>query len=245
MKASAGLPGILACASLLLIGCGGVVRQTVPPVAAPAAQYAAPVQHAQPVQEGTTTSTPVRAAQVDGHGVEQKATPATDPSASGASAATTQTGAQTRTADPGASGPQRGSAEDFVPTRELYDKTFGEVEDVVESLNRIIAADDYTRWLTYLTPEYISVTGDPAFLAEASKSPVLLAKGTKLNTLRDYFDAVVVRSRTKVRLDSLSFIDEQHVKALTKMGNSVVILYYLVRDDDSWKVGMWQNAKDQ
>ncbi len=135
--------------------------------------------------------------------------------------------------------------EDFVPTRELYDKTFGEVEDVVESLNRIIAADNYTLWLTYLAAEYISVTSNPAFLAEASKSPVLAEKGTKLSTLRDYFDAVVVRSRARVRLDSLSFIDEQHVKALTKMGNSLVILYYLVRDGDSWKVGMWQNARNQ
>jgi len=245
MKASAGLPGILACASLLLIGCGGVVRQTVPPVAAPAAQYAAPVQHAQPVQEGTTVSTPVHAAPADGHGTEQKATPTVDPAANGAPAPTAQTGTKPREADPGAASPQTGPAEDFVPTRELYDKTFGEVEDVVESLNRIIAADDYTLWLAYLTPEYISVTSNPAFLAEASKSPVLVSKGTKLSTLRDYFDAVVVRSRTKVRLDSLSFIDEQHVKALTKMGNSVVILYYLVRDGDSWKVGMWQNARNQ
>ncbi len=131
---------------------------------------------------------------------------------------------------------------DFVVTQELYDKTFGEVEDVVEALNRIIAADDYAQWLTYLTPEYIRVTGSPAFLEDASRSPVLSQKGIVLKTLRDYFDDVVVCSRARAGLDSLDFIDARHVKALTKMGKSVVILYYLVRDTDSWKVGMWQTA---
>ena len=231
MKAGAGLPVILACASLLLIGCGDVVRRgTVLPAATPAAPYAAPVQHAQPVQEGQSASIPVHS---DVRGTKEEATPSVDPAATGSSAQSTHTAARPS--------PDK----DFVPTQELYDRTFGEVEGVVESLNRIIAADDYAQWLTYLTPEYVAVTSDPAFLADASKSPVLAQKAITLTTLRDYFDDVVVRSRTRVRLDSLSFIDEQHVKALARMGNSMVILYYLVREGDTWKVGMWQNATNQ
>jgi hypothetical protein len=133
---------------------------------------------------------------------------------------------------------------EFVATEELYRKTFSEVQEVVSELTKIIGAGDYDQWLTHLTASYVNVTGSPAFLAEASRSGVLKKSGIVLHSLKDYFDNVVVRSRLQATLDDITFVDETHVKAITIIQGTEVILYYLVHEDGRWKVGIMEHAQN-
>lgn len=134
--------------------------------------------------------------------------------------------------------------QEFVATEELYRKTFAEVQEVVSELTKIIGAGDYDQWLTYLTGSYVQVTGSPAFLAEASRSGVLKKSGIVLHSLKDYFENVVVRSRLQATLDDITFVDETHVKAITVIQGTEVILYYLVHEDGRWKVGIMEHAQN-
>ena len=130
------------------------------------------------------------------------------------------------------------STDHFVATEELYKKTFNEVQAVIAELTRIIAEGDYPQWLTYLTTDYVSRTGSPAFLNEASQAGVLKKNGIVLTNLQDYFDDVVVRSRLQAKLEDINFVDETHVKAITRIQGAPVILYYLVQEEGRWKVGI-------
>jgi hypothetical protein len=135
--------------------------------------------------------------------------------------------------------PEKPSATaEFVATEDLYRKTFAEVQVVIEELTRIITASNYEQWVAYLTDQYIAVTGSEKFLAEASTSGVLKKSGTVLKSLKDYFQNVVVRSRMQATLDDITFADATHVKAITMIQDTPIILYYLVREDGRWKVGV-------
>lgn len=127
---------------------------------------------------------------------------------------------------------------EFVATEELKRKTFDEVQNVIDALERIIAAGDYDQWLSYLTGDYTRSRSSAAFLAEASKAPVLKRDGIVLMTLKDYFANVVVRSHMEAALDDITFVDETHVKAYTRVQGTSAILYYLVREDGRWKIGV-------
>jgi hypothetical protein len=129
-------------------------------------------------------------------------------------------------------------AEQFVATEAVYKRTFDEVQEVIAELTRIIAAGDYEQWLTYLTADYVRTTSSPAFLDDASHAGVLMKNGIVLKSLQDYFDNVVVRSRLQTTLEDITFVDATHVKAITRIQGSLVILYYLVREEGRWKVGI-------
>jgi len=146
---------------------------------------------------------------------------------------------ETKPPDSAGTGVPAGPQQQFVPTPELYTRTFDEVKQIIANLTALINAQDYDGWRAYLTAEYITRTSDPSFLAEASHSGVLQKSGIVLRTLRDYFENVVVRSRVQASLDDITFVDETHVKALTIVDGRPVILYYLVREDGGWKVGTW------
>jgi hypothetical protein len=133
------------------------------------------------------------------------------------------------------------SSKEFVVTPELYNKTFDEVKQVIDALTSLINARDYDGWVSYLTEDYIARTSDPSFLDQTSHSGVLQKSGIVLRSLRDYFEYVVVSSRIQATLKDINFVDKTHVKALTIIDGNPVILYYLVREDSRWKVGIWPN----
>ncbi len=136
------------------------------------------------------------------------------------------------------------SQQTFVVTEELYRKTFDEVQSVIANLTSLIAAENYDGWRAYLTTDYITRTSSPDYLEKASQSGVLRKSGIVLHTLKDYFENVVVRSRVQATLTDINFVDETHVKALTVVEGRSVILYYLVRENGRWKVGIWQTGQD-
>lgn len=129
--------------------------------------------------------------------------------------------------------------EEFVVTEEVYSKTFNEIEVFVRNLNEIIRNEDYDTWLTYLSEDYIQKTSDPEYLKERSEQPLLKKNNVHLRSLRDYFTYVVVPSRTQAKLDEIEFIGESQVRAFAMLGNTKALLYLLVRENGSWKIGVW------
>ncbi len=138
---------------------------------------------------------------------------------------------------PPASGPPAG----FVATEELYRRTFDEIAAVIAELDGIIREQDYEAWQAHLSREYIATTGSPEFLAQASKSARLSSQKVVLRSLRDYFVNVVVQSRLQAALDEIRFVDEDNVKAMTVVGDESYILYWLMREDGMWKIGIVQD----
>ncbi len=150
----------------------------------------------------------------------------------------------TGTTDDGTSGPEPGdggggAAAEFVVSEEVYQRTFEEIEAVIAELNAIIRAGDFAAWERRLTVAYRERTSSREYLDEVSQSPLLQQSGVRLATLEDYFRKVVVPSRSSVKLDQLAFVDATHVKAITVIQGEAYILYWLVRENGTWDIGIW------
>jgi len=131
-----------------------------------------------------------------------------------------------------------GTAAGFVVTEEVYQRTFEEIEAVIVELNAIIRAGDFAAWERRLTAAYRERTSSREYLDEVSQSPLLKQSGVTLATLEDYFRKVVVPSRSSVKLNQLAFVDATHVKAITVIQGEAYILYWLVREDGTWNIGI-------
>ena len=143
--------------------------------------------------------------------------------------------------EPPAEEPVEGEPEDFVVTQEIYEKTFDDVEVLIDRLNTIIRNENFEEWNQYLTREYREHYSDPAVLREISDD---LRKKyryeLRLRSLRDYFLYIVVGSREEATLDKIEFIDENHLLAYSIVNDTPVILYYLANDGEGWKIALWQ-----
>lgn len=133
------------------------------------------------------------------------------------------------------------SPDEFVVTEELYRRTFDEIARVIAELDGIIRERDYDAWVARLSREYIGRTSSREFLDEASKSARLSAGKIVLQSLKDYFVNVVVQSRLLATLDQILFVDAANVKAMTVVSGESYILYWLVREDGRWKIGVVRN----
>jgi hypothetical protein len=132
-----------------------------------------------------------------------------------------------------------GAASEFVVTEEVYQRTFEEIEAVIAELDAIIRAGDFPAWERRLTAAYRDRTSSREYLDEISQSPLLKQSGVTLATPEDYFRRVVVPSRSSVKLDQLAFVDATHVKAITVIQEEAYILYWLVRENGTWNIGIW------
>jgi hypothetical protein len=132
-----------------------------------------------------------------------------------------------------------GAAAEFVVTEEVYQRTFEEIEAVIADLNAIIRSGDFPSWEKRLTAAYRERMSSREYLDEVSQSPLLKQGGVRLATLEEYFRKVVVPSRSSVKLDQLAFVDATHVKAITVIQGEAYILYWLVREDGTWNIGIW------
>ncbi len=129
--------------------------------------------------------------------------------------------------------------ETFEVTEELFEQTFSEVERVIGQLNTVIQRRDYRRWLTYLTPEYVSHYSNPQTLREISDMPILTRNEIVLRSLEDYFEWVVAPSRANARLDDLNFLNPNQVEAIMVIQGRPAILYRLRNVDGSWKIDVF------
>lgn len=128
------------------------------------------------------------------------------------------------------------SDEVYKMDKEEYESTKKDLSDLVQELNKIISQQNYESWLNYLTDEYIDYYSDPKVLQEYSNSPTLSKYNIKLRTLKDYFNYVVVASRRDVRIDDISAISEDKVKAYMIVKDEPIVVYTLERIDDRWKI---------
>jgi hypothetical protein len=99
-------------------------------------------------------------------------------------------------------------------SRDIYDVTKAEVEQLVGKLNVIIAARDYDAWVSYLEDGYLGKISSPAFLQEISNSELMKMQKKVIRTPKEYFLNVVVPSRSNNRVDDIAFITENRVRVI-------------------------------
>ena len=128
--------------------------------------------------------------------------------------------------------------EGFQVSEETYTKTFTDIENLIETLNKIIRDQNFTQWKKHLTKEYIAYYSDPNNLKAISNTPTLKKYNITIRSMNDYFKYVVVPSRSDVSLDDISFIDDNNVKAYMNIDGEPVVLYNLKYIDNHWKIGL-------
>ena len=69
-----------------------------------------------------------------------------------------------------------------------------------------------------------------------SRSPILQNANVRLRELQDYFRYIVIPSRSNATLESVDFLDQDSVKAISDTARGPAVLYYLVKSGDSWKI---------
>jgi hypothetical protein len=99
-------------------------------------------------------------------------------------------------------------------SRDIYEVTKTEVEQLIEKLNVIIAARDYDGWVSYLDSKYFEVISSPEFLQQVSDSELMKMQKKVIRNPREYFLNVVVPSRSNNRVDDISFMTENSVRVI-------------------------------
>ena len=136
-------------------------------------------------------------------------------------------------------------------TQEKYETTKTDVQALIAELNRIIKARNYNAWRSHLSDSYFEEMSSPAFLEERTdelyKRDQIVASNLGrdprkvqkkiLRTPRDYFDSVVVPSRSNDRMDDIDFVSENRVVAYTVDSRGQrLILYDLELINDQWMI---------
>ena len=161
--------------------------------------------------------------------------------------------AQTETAEPvtqEAPSQERGFDPNSI-SEEVFAAAKFDIQHLIESLNGIIRARNYNAWRTYLSDSYFEEISSPAFLEERTeelykrdqmvasnlgRDPRRVQKKV-LRTAKDYFDNVVVPSRSNDHMDDIAFVSENRVKAYTVDNRgSRLVLYDLEIIDNKWKI---------
>jgi hypothetical protein len=129
-----------------------------------------------------------------------------------------------------------------ISPREFADAR-SEIELLVEEINRVIRANNYTKWLTYLSDDFIATINSPEYLDQISTSSrQLTMQKIVLKTPRDYFTHVVVAARKNIsvdaRLDDIEFLSHNRVKAYSLVRNQRLRLYDFVRSEGTWKLSL-------
>ncbi len=122
-------------------------------------------------------------------------------------------------------------------TKEVFDSTKTDVQELIVRLNAIIRAKDYERWVTFLGKDYRAGLSDPSFLQRISNSTILRKQRITLRELRDYFIYVVVPSRANDHVDDIEFIGQNRVKAFTMDSKGRRLrLYDLEKTPTGWEI---------
>ncbi len=128
----------------------------------------------------------------------------------------------------------------FQVSEEKYTTSLKEIRDLVDRLNATISSKDIEEWKNHLDSTYLKKYSDAVFLkAVSNDSAVLKQYSIRLKTLKDYFEWVVVPSRSKVMVDEIRFVDEERVEAYTLIKNQKILLYQLKLYGKEWKISFW------
>ncbi|GMO53364.1 MAG: hypothetical protein Ta2G_11300 [Termitinemataceae bacterium] len=121
-------------------------------------------------------------------------------------------------------------------TPEVFLATKNDVIDFVNRLNVIIKNQNYAAWSDHLSASYLQSISAPDFLKAKSNTEILRSKNIVLETPRDYFFNVVVPSRYHDRVDDISFISQNRVKAYTLVKGQRLRLYDLEKVKGEWYI---------
>ena len=125
-------------------------------------------------------------------------------------------------------------------SKEKYEQTLDEIKELIDTLNNIISNKKYEKWKLFLSEEYIKTYNDPVKLKQISdQSQILSDNGIVLTSLKDYFDWVVVPSRSAARVDDIVFLDDRMLVVYMKINNKNTILYQLENIDEKWQISVW------
>jgi len=137
-------------------------------------------------------------------------------------------------------------------TEEKFVSTKIDVQALIDDLNKIIRAKNYNAWVDFLAESYLKEINSQAFLEERTeelykrdqivasnlgRDPKRVPKKI-LRTAKDYFDNVVVPSRSNdPKVDDIDFYSENQVTAYTVNNRGDRrILYNLELIDNHWKI---------
>ena len=134
--------------------------------------------------------------------------------------------------------PEATEKEGIEVSEDLYNKTFNEIETLIEELTQLIRKKNFNGWKKFLSEKYIEKVGSAEYLREVSESPSL-KDVVELKSLRDYFTWVVVPSRLSARLDEIVFKDETHVTAYMYIEDNRTILFQFELFEDTWAISNW------
>lgn len=131
--------------------------------------------------------------------------------------------------------------EEFEVSETIYKETFNEIEELIKTLNKIIVSRNFSKWKKHLSPDYIKVMSDPAVLLKYSEQPILKKYNIQLKSLKDYFEYVVVPSRSNVTVDEIKFLDENRLIAYMIRKEIKTIIYQLEKKNDTWVISTWES----
>ena len=128
----------------------------------------------------------------------------------------------------------------FEISKEEYDKTKDEISELINTLNSIISNRNYEKWKLFLSEGYIKTYNDPVELKKISdQSQILSQNNIVLKNLKDYFEWVVVPSRSSAWVDDIVFLDDTHLTVYMIIKEKNTILYQLESINDNWKISVW------
>ena len=129
---------------------------------------------------------------------------------------------------------------EYEVSQEIYDRTHEEIDELIARLNHVISSNDYEGWLRYLSRDYIDNYNSPETLNEINQYPQLKDNGIVLENLNDYFDWVVVPSRSRAVLKDIVFVDENKVIAYSSYSGKRARLYQFEKIEGQWKISEWE-----
>ncbi|MDC7231802.1 MAG: hypothetical protein PQJ58_01120 [Spirochaetales bacterium] len=128
----------------------------------------------------------------------------------------------------------------FEVSVEVYEQTLDEIRELIAKLNNIISDRNYDKWKQYLSDEYIKTYNDKTTLSGiAGSSKILSENNIQLLSLKDYFEWVVVPSRSKASVDDIVFLDDNRLTVYMLIKEKRTILYQLEMIDDNWLISVW------
>jgi len=137
-------------------------------------------------------------------------------------------------------------------SEEVFKAAKTDITVFVADLNRIIRARNYSAWVAHLADSYFMEINSRVFLDERTeelyrrdqvvaqntgKDPSQVEKRV-LRTAMDYFNYVVVPSRANDRLDDISFLSEDRIRAYTidERRGQRLVLYDLAHINNTWVI---------
>ena len=136
-------------------------------------------------------------------------------------------------------------------SQEKFETTKADVQALIADLNRLIRAKNYNAWRGHLSDSYFEEISSQEFLDERTeelykrdqmvassmgRDPKKVQKKLLKNP-KDYFDNVVVPSRSNDRMDDIDFVSDNQVKAYTVDNRGQrLVLYNLELIDSKWMI---------